>query len=616
MDQEKKSGLFEEFPPVSTQQWEAKIHEDLKGADYEKKLVWQTLEGIKVKPYYRAEHLEDIGHTHALPDSFPFVRGTKAKDNNWEVRQDFDEEDLATANELARKALERGAQALGLNAAMVTSAGELQTLLKDIDLSKAAVHFLHTRNYPHLLTFLTQVSQDKNLKGSFNFDPLGYLLMYGKYYDSKEANVEQAAELLKAAGESFPLLKVITVNGQHYNNAGASIVQELAFMLSQGNEYLATLTDKGFTVDQIAPRMQFNISIGSSYFLEIAKLRAIKLLWAKIVKQYAPEQPDAMKIFLHAETSSWNKSIYDPYVNMLRTTTEAMAAAIGGVDSMSVDPFDSTFKKPDHFSRRIARNQQIILKEESYFNKVVDPGAGSYYIENLTRSIAEAAWALFLETEEKGGFEKIVESNFIQQEIGNTCQKRDMEVAMRKRVFVGTNQYPNAAERMLDKLQPTARLTDLGGLRQYRGTQAFEALRLAVENHERKGFDIPKVFLFTYGNLTMRKARASFSSNFFGVAGYQIIDNPGFKTTDDGVQAALDSGARIVVFCSSDEEYADMAAAAAKIKAQAPHTIIVVAGNPKEQMEQLDQAGVDHYIHVRTNVLDALTHFNNVMEIA
>ncbi|MFO7978511.1 MAG: methylmalonyl-CoA mutase family protein [Bacteroidales bacterium] len=616
MDQEKKSGLFEEFPPVSTQQWEAKIHEDLKGADYEKKLVWQTLEGIKVKPYYRAEHLEDIGHTHALPDSFPFVRGTKAKDNNWEVRQDFDEEDLATANELARKALERGAQALGLNAAMVTSAGELQTLLKDIDLSKAAVHFLHTRNYPHLLTFLTQVSQDKNLKGSFNFDPLGYLLMYGKYYDSKEANVEQAAELLKAAGESFPLLKVITVNGQHYNNAGASIVQELAFMLSQGNEYLATLTDKGFTVDQIAPRMQFNISIGSSYFLEIAKLRAIKLLWAKIVKQYAPEQPDAMKIFLHAETSSWNKSIYDPYVNMLRTTTEAMAAAIGGVDSMSVDPFDSTFKKPDHFSRRIARNQQIILKEESYFNKVVDPGAGSYYIENLTRSIAEAAWALFLETEEKGGFEKIVESNFIQQEIENTCQKRDMEVAMRKRVFVGTNQYPNAAERMLDKLQPTARLTDLGGLRQYRGTQAFEALRLAVENHERKGFDIPKVFLFTYGNLTMRKARASFSSNFFGVAGYQIIDNPGFKTTDDGVQAALDSGARIVVFCSSDEEYADMAAAAAKIKAQAPHTIIVVAGNPKEQMEQLDQAGVDHYIHVRTNVLDALTHFNNVMEIA
>jgi methylmalonyl-CoA mutase len=283
---------------------------------------------------------------------------------------------------------------------------------------------------------------------------------------------------------------------------------------------------------------------------------------------------------------------------------------------MTVEPFDANYKKPDDLSQRAARNQQIILKHESYFNKVTDPSAGSYYIENLTQSIADAAWALFLETEEAGGFEKIVASGFIKNEIEKTCQKRDMDIAMRKQVFVGTNQYPNLSEKMLDKLQPTAKLSDLGGLRQYRGTQAFEALRLAVENHARKGFSIPKVFLFTYGNLAMRKARASFATNFFGVAGYEIADNPGFKTIDAGVDAALQSGANIVVLCSSDEEYADMIPAISKIKEQAPNTIVVVAGNPKELLEQLDQAGTDHYIHMRSNVLDALTHFNQVMEIA
>lgn len=615
MDQDKKPGLFGDFPPVSTRQWEEKINEDLKGADYQKKLVWQTLEGIKVNPYYRAEHLQDNGYTHTLPGSFPFVRGNNSGDNNWEVRQDFDEQSPEKANELAVAAVKRGAEAIGFNVSNVNSPHDLQTLLNNIDLSTTAVHFLHSRNYPQFITYLSQVTSQKDLRGSINFDPLGYYLLYGGFYDSKEANFKQAIDLLEACKENFPQLKVITVNAQHYHNAGGSMVQELAFALSQGNEYLANLSSMGVSVDAAASSMQFTMAVGSNYFLEIAKLRAIKILWANVVKQYSPENTDSMKICLHAVTSLWNKSIYDPYVNMLRTTTEAMAAAIAGVDSMTVDPFDISFKKPDDFSMRIARNQQIILKHESYFNKVADPGAGSYYIENLTQSMVEAAWALFVETEEKGGFEKAVESGFVKQEIEKTCQQRDIDIAMRKQVFIGTNQYPNASERMLGKLQPTARLTDLGGLRQYRGAQAFEALRLSVENHELKGFGTPGVFLFTYGNLTMRKARASFSTNFFGVAGYRIMDNIGFPTIDEGIKAALASDARIVVLCSSDEEYEQMAVAATAIKAQAPDTIVVVAGNPKELIDTLKQAGVDHFIHMRTNVLDAITHFNNVMGI-
>lgn len=615
MDQEKTAGLFQEFPPVSTQQWEEKIHEDLKGADYEKKLIWKTIEGLKIRPYYRAEDLEKLAHMHALPGEAPFVRGGKTRNNDWEIRQDVDAEDPEKANATALNALAKGAEAVGINAGEVASAVDLARLIENIDPAKTPVHLNHAKNFLQLAEWLVNM-YNQEARGSFNFDPLGYFVLYNKFYDSREANMEQAAELLKLGKDRLPKFKTITVNGQHFHNAGASLVQELAFALAQGNEYLAALTEKGFTADDIANRMTFTLAVGSNYFLEIAKLRAVRMLWAKIVEQYQPAIPESMKMNIHAVTSSWNKSIYDPYVNMLRTTTEAMAAAIGGADSMTVQPFDSTYKKSDDFSDRIARNQQIVLKYEAYFNKVSDPAAGSYYVENLTHSIAEAAWKLFVEVEEQGGFITSVEKRFIHEQIQNTCQQRDMDIAMRKQVFVGVNQYPNLSEEMLDKLQPIAKLTDLAGLRPYRGVQAFEALRLAVENHKKKGFDVPKVFLLTYGNLTMRKARASFTTNFFGVAGYQIIDNPGFQNIEEGVQAAIDQGVDIVVLCSSDEEYADMAPAATFIKEKSPETQVVVAGYPKELLEQLDQAGVDHYIHMRTNLLQALTHFNELMGMA
>jgi methylmalonyl-CoA mutase len=615
MDQENKAGLFKEFPPVSTQQWEEKIHEDLKGADYEKKLIWKTIEGLKIRPYYRAEDLEKLAHMHVLPGEAPFVRGGKTRGNNWEVRQEIDAEDPAEANSRALKALLKGAEAVSLNAGAAESVVELAKLIEGIDPSKTPVHFNHAKNFLQISEWLVNI-YNHEARGSFNFDPLGYFVLYNKFYESHDANMEQAAQLLKLGMEKLQKFCTISVNGQHFHNAGASLVQELAFALAQGNEYLAALTEKGFSIDEIAPRVQFTMAVGSNYFMEIARLRAAQLLWAKIIEQYKPTNAESMKMNIHAVTSSWNKSIYDPYVNMLRTTTEAMAAAIGGADSITVLPFDNTYKKSDDFSDRIARNQQIVLKYEAYFNKVEDPSAGSYYIENLTHSIAEAAMKLFLEVEEQGGFITSVEKRFIHEQIQQTCQQRDMDIAMRKQVFVGVNQYPNLSEEMLDKLQPIAKLTDLAGLRPYRGVQAIEALRMAVENHKSKGFDVPKVFLLTYGNLTMRKARASFITNFFGVAGYQIIDNPGFQNIEEGVQAAIDQGANIVVLCSSDEEYAELAPAVTIIKEKLPKTQVVVAGYPKELLQQLDQAGVDHYIHLRTNLLDALTQFNELLGIA
>lgn len=620
MDQSEKKRLFEAFPPVSTEQWEEKIKEDLKGADYEKKLVWATTEGIKVRPYYRAEDLNKLGHLNTRPSEFPYTRGSKVKNNDWVIRQDIDTTNIKEANTIAVDAVKRGAEAIGFNVSNVISANDLEALLEGINAENTGLHFLHANDYLKLAALFDQWLTKKQfnpskVKGSFNFDPLAYVLLYGGFYESKEHNFNQAKELINVFGKKYPNFRIINVNGQHFHAAGATIVQELAFALCQGNEYLAALSEIGLSIESIAPRMQFTFGIGGNYFMEIAKFRAVRMLWAKIVEQYASNKAIA-NMYIHAETSLWNKTIYDPYVNILRTTTETMSAAIAGVDSMSVAPFDATYKKADPFSSRIARNQQIILKHESYFNKVVDPSAGSYYIETLTDSIASAVWGLFQSTEAKGGFVPAVNSKEIYNQIEASCQKRDLDIAMRRQVFIGTNQYPNTNEKMLDKLQPVTRLSDLGNLKPYRGTQAFEAVRLAVESHVQKGGNAPKVFLLSYGNLAMRKARAGFTTNFFGVAGYEIIDNAGFKTIDDGVKAALASHAQIVVICSSDEEYTEMAAQAAQALKSADNKLkVIVAGNPVEIIDSLKAAGVDDFIHVRTNVLETLREYNHQLGI-
>lgn len=608
-----KPEILKEFPAVSTEAWEARIVEDLKGADYEKRLVWKTVEGLSVRPYYRAEDLAGLEHMKALPAEAPFVRGSKTNGNEWAVRQDIEEAEPSAANALALKAVAGGVQALGLNMSSIDNRESFNVLLKGIDPDKTSLHFLQTKDYKALIEWLDALPGKKSAGGSLNADPLGDYLLFGTAAGSPDEQMETLTQSLREAREKLPHYTFIGVNGARYHNAGASIVQELAFTMAQGSEYLSRLTEKGVSLDDAAAAMQFTLAAGSSYFLEIAKFRAVKMLWAKILEAYGQKTLQPMK--LHAVTSDWNKTIYDPYVNLLRTSTEAMAASIGGVDSMNVKPFDGTWKKPDAFSLRVARNQQIVLKHEAYFDKVADPAAGSYYVENLTDAVAGAAWKLFVQAEQEGGFAAVADNGFMINAITETCQKRDMDIAMRRQVFVGTNQYPNTGERMLDKLEPVVRPDALGRLRPYRGAQAFEALRLAVENHEAKGFAVPKVFLLTYGNLAMRKARAGFSTNFFGVAGYQVEEWSGSKEPLEGAREALDAKADIVVLCSSDDEYPEMAAAATMIKKQSPRTRVVVAGNPKEHIELLDRSGVDYYIHVRTNALEALRRFNEILDI-
>jgi methylmalonyl-CoA mutase len=298
---------------------------------------------------------------------------------------------------------------------------------------------------------------------------------------------------------------------------------------------------------------------------------------------------------------------------MLRTQTEAMSAVLGGVNSLTVLPYDAAFKNSGEFSERIARNQQLLLKEESHFDKVVDPAAGSYYIETLTNKIAEQAWKIFIETEENGGFYQAVKTGTVQKTIKTMAVSRLKAVSARREILLGTNQFPNFNE-IAEKPQKDinkhvctgdAKIETLPPLR---AAQEFEDLRFSTQNAAKR----PVAFMLTIGNLAMRLARAQFSCNFFACAGYEVIDNLGFKTVEEGVAAAEKAGADIIVLCSSDDEYAELAPVA--FNASKGKAILVVAGAPA-CMDELKNLGIEHFINVKSNVLETLKSFNKLLGI-
>jgi methylmalonyl-CoA mutase len=609
---EKKEKLFTDFPSVSYDEWRAKVEVDLKGADFDKKLVWRTNEGFNVQPVYRAEDIADLKTTNSLPGEFPYLRGTRTE-NDWLTRQEIIGETPEAANEVALDVLNKGVTSLGFTVSEPTIE-TISKLLKDIYLSAVEVNFNTCPNKAldlarALVAYLKENNATETFKGSIDYNPLRKALKHGANADVAEI-VAQAKELL-AIVKDVPNLRVLAVDSDMFTNAGSYITQELGYALAWGAEWLTILTDGGLTVDEVAPRIKFNMGVSTNFFMELAKFRSARMLWAQIVEQYKPANADACKMVVHASTSKFNQTIYDAHVNLLRSQTETMSACLAGVDSITTTPFDLSYKTPDTFSERIARNQQFLLKEESHMDKVIDPAGGSYYVETLTVSIAKEAWKDFLAIEDEGGFVAAVDNGSIQKAVQESSKKRHTDVARRKEILLGTNQYPNINEMAAEKIEKKACSCGCAAdanpersLPTSRLGSDFEALRLATEAASNR----PKVFMLTIGNLAMRLARAQFSSNFFGCAGYEIIDNLGFNTVEEGVDAALAKNADVIVLCSSDDEYAELAPAAFKYlngRAQ-----FVVAGAPACS-EDLKAVGINDFIHVRVNVLETLQDFNN-----
>ncbi|NPA36531.1 MAG: methylmalonyl-CoA mutase small subunit [Chlorobi bacterium] len=606
--QEKETRLFSDFPPVTTKEWMEKIKADLKGADFDKKLVWRTREGFSVKPFYREEDLENLMYLNVLPGEFPYVRGNNAKNNTWLIRQDISVYDIKEAATKARELTKKGVDSIGfiIEKDELFSPEKLNGLLEAPGLENTEINFNARKNF-HLLGQAVLPVINEKISGTVNLDPLGVLTVFGKVAYPMEQSFDFVEKAIRKTS-GYENFRPLNINALNFGNAGATIVQELAFAMAMGSEYLSQMTDRGLSPDDVAKSTRFNFSIGSSYFMEIAKLRAARLLWANIAEKYGVSE-EAAKMYIHCETAGWNKTIYDPYVNMLRTQTEAMSAVLGGTDSLTVLPFDIFYKEPDEFSERIARNQQLLLKEESYFDKVEDVAAGSYYIENLTDSIAAEAWKLFVETEENGGYLNALRTGTIQSLVKDSAEKRRQAVATRREKLLGTNEYPNTAEEVITQIERVKKQNippgekEVEPIQLFRGAEEYEELRLETEKSGEK----PKVFMLTFGNLAMRLARSQFSGNFFGCAGYEIIDNIGFDSIEQGVEEAKKAGADIVVLCSSDDEYTEAAPKALELLNG--EAMLVVAGAPKN-MDELKAKGVEHFIHLRSNVLETLKMFN------
>ncbi|HEY1113475.1 MAG TPA: methylmalonyl-CoA mutase family protein [Chitinophagaceae bacterium] len=600
---ERTDKLFSGFAPSSKEQWKARAIEDLKGADFDKKLVWKTDDGFSVYPFYTKEDVQAIDTLQAQDRLFAREK------REWVRYATVAVTNPLTANKHARHLVKCGATGILFT---FTDPGEpdFPVLLKGLEPAVLPIAFASGQPSVALLSeYFTYLYEQRvnpeRISGFYATDVLESWATTGE-----EPDLETVANLLHL-GAGAPGFKSLVVQSHAFANAGANTSQELAFTLNKVTDYLDKLTEFGVTKEVVTNSLMLHLAVGGDYFFEIAKFRAVRVLLKSILDLYGSE---AEAVPVLASNALWSKSFYDPYVNLLRNTTEAMAAVLGGCDALLVQPHDSGYAEPSAFSQRVALNVSNLLKEEAYFDKVVDPAAGCYYIESLTTLLADKALSLFREVETEGGFMGAFRNGLVQEQIRIVREKKEAEIASRRRVYVGTNKYPNGQEKMVlpTVREPQERRDDLTLLVPQRATRLFEELRTRTLAHTQATGFTPRVYLATFGNLAMRKARAAFSGEFFGTAGFTILGEFFYEDPVKGAQESAASEADIVVICSSDADYETGALAFAQaFKAAAADKQLVLAGYPEALVQSLKEAGVDCFIHVKTNVIEVLTQFQN-----
>jgi methylmalonyl-CoA mutase len=575
--------LLQEFPPVSTQSWEDLIRKDLRGADYAGKLIWQTEEGLAVKPYYRAEDVAGLEYPDARPGVFPYARGARST-GDWRIREEIYAVDREEANREVHSAVLAGAGEIAFRAANFENASDLNVLLANLE--EIPVHF-ENAGVPQLRLLIERLNaRQRPAPVSTGWNPL--------------ANLDFAAEVIAAAPAT---LVPFTIHGEEFEESGATAVEEVGFTLAAAIDFMAGVQERNVDVDRAAASITFSFSIGANYFFQIAKLRAFRMMWAQAVESFGGRR-DSARARIHARTSRWNETIYDPHVNILRSTTEAMSAALGGADIITVAPFDECYKAPDEASRRLARNTQIILKREALLSRVADPGAGSYCLESITDFIAREGWKSMREIEVAGGYRKALADGLIAQALERSLAAKEKAVATRRRIFTGTSQHANLSEKALGRIDASR----LSGRR--RGAWMYEELRLRTERHAAKTGKTPRVLLAEFGDAKMRAARSNFAANFFACAGFDLVAKR-FSIADRIPASDPD----LIVLCSSDAEYLALAIEVmARLKMLGRETPVIVAGSP-ESKGQLEAAGVADFIHIRSNPIEVLAKWQQRLGI-
>ena len=604
--------LFADFPPVSTEAWARKIQGDLSAEKNPHSLDWRLPGGPTLRPFYRTGDLDNLPHLGALDGRMPASPPR--------LRQDIVAPDLPEANRRAREALAGGATDLGfaLGDLRVESAADMQVLLDGLPLVETPLHLSGGRD---ALAHWVEETERQGvsvaaLRGSVLLDPGGALARAGT------APVDAFDQLARAVEETnAPCLRLLAADAAPFHEAGASLVQETALLLASVSEHLAQGTERGLAPERLVERLHLVVPVGTRYFPEIARLRALRLLFARVAGAFLEKKEDAPPAFIQAVPSRRTQTLYDAPTNLLRATTEAAASLLGGCDVLAVRPFD--LLRPSAFTHRLARNVPLLLHHEAHLDHVTDPAAGAYYLEVLTDKLARAAWALFQEIEAEGGLLAALENSFVQKKIAAHRTQQEEDVAARRRVLVGTNHYPAPDEERLGDVEATSgmnlsepddqakrdgapRQITAEALPARRLAEPYEVLRLRTERFARAQGRSPTVFLLPFGPPAIRSARASFARNLFGCAGFRMEELPGFDDAEEAAEAAeaaAESEANIVVLCSTDEAYADLVPRAwQRLQEAADPPLLVVAGPPNDALD------ADGFIHRGQDAL-AVLHF-------
>jgi len=694
-------GLREDFPVPTLDQWHEECVRLLKGIPFEKKMLTPTYEGITLQPMYSRANLEGLAHLGTQPGEAPYVRGKHAlgyRQQPWQVAQEmpyptYDEfndalrHDLKRGQNAAVLVIDRAGQAgldpdqaapgqVGRDGTSVASLHGMRKALSGIDLAQVPVHVESgsaALTYAALLVTLAreQGVSPEQLRGSVGLDPVAGLAEHGQLPLALNKAYDELAILTGWAADHAPDLHTVSALGHVYHDGGASAVQELAITLAVAVHHMRELEQRGLDVATVAPRIRFGLSVGTHFFMEIARLRAARLLWSRIVDA-AGGDADAQRMTIHARTSRFTKTVFDPHVNLLRTTTEGMSAVMGQVDSLHVAPFDEPLGLPDQFSRRIARNTHTMLREESHLDLVADPAGGSWFVETLTQQVAEEAWSVFQDIEAAGGVVKALEAGMIQEAVESTAADRRRDLGRRKEIQVGTNQYPNPAEtpcegRTVDHAALQASRSEamqalragdnqaanldvmqkLETMLKSEGAAAFEAIVEAAAagasvgelsrtfRHDadpqlrvtplvpwragemfeglrgavgRHGDDkATTVFCANLGNVARYMPRLDFTRGFFQTGGFTVEADRFFGSPEEAAEAAKLSGAHTAVLVGLDDTYAEQAAAAAEALKAAGVATVLMAGAPGDNADALAEAGVDGFINMRSDAHAELT---------
>lgn len=672
-------------------EWKKTVSAELNGVPFEKKLVTKTFEEIALQPLYIRTDTSELPALGALPGRPPFHRGTgrATTGRGWQIAQEIDLSQLTEYNRALLASLQRGQDAVVLRADRASrgiSAGTEQaeglplshlhsfsTALAEVDLRAVSVHLAAGADPRALAALYLGFVQDRGIPfaeitGSVTSDPLGDAATTGRFPGDLGESYDAMAEWTRWAAENTPALQTISVDLAAWGDAGATTVQELAIALGAGSAYVRAHLTRGLPLDVVAKRIRFNFSVGPQFFTEIAKFRAFRALWTRVLLAFGGGADLGATTTFSARTTRWNKTLLDPHVNLLRTTTEALSAVLGGCDGLSIAPFDQVTGKTNDFSRRIALNVHTLLAEEFGFAQPGDPAGGSWYVEKLTDELARAGWTQFQDIERRSGWAACLRTGYAHAWVEKAHAAKISAVASRRLPLVGTNLFPNlkdtppppkpasavatgtthtgdtrapksgetpsaksegkfvwsfpaaikaaleghSGEELSRSLRPSMEEVAIPALDLTRAAEGFEELRRIAGEFASKNGSRPKVFLAKMGSAAQHKARADFSAAFFAVGGFEAVASSPFEDSAVAAAAASKSGAQIAVLCSTDETYPALAPVFAQtVKATHPRTLVVLAGLPADPgtVAAFRAAGFDEFIHARANAQEMLASF-------